>query len=260
MITSYQEYTEALTDGRDGLFIGEAMLAAVFGDLSEGCDNILVAVDGGRVVACRVERQYGRARIVEVMEFEVPVVTAAPRWLEQIYCRPGYDPSYDELPLSDGDASTFGDLNRRILHYVDQMNVTDGCFTALLATLESAPMRHVLERLSGRCPVEVSLGGNARRLPVDNILFDHAPTLYAGTTFEATFGHEFDVVIPTTDDAAEIRIGGVAARRARYRATIDAIGNIAHDITSASGATRTVSLRPDILRIIELKPLSNIQA
>jgi len=260
MITSYQEYTEALTDGHDELFIGEAMLAAVFDDLSEGCDNMLVAVEGGRVEACRVERQYGRARIIEVMEFEAPVVKVDSVWLEQIYCRPEYDEFYDELPLSDDDASTFGNLNRRILHYVDQMGVTDGCFIALLASRDAAPIRHVLERLSGRRPVEIILDGNASRLAVDHILFDHVPTLYAGTTFEATFGHEFDVVIPTTDDTAEIRIGGVAARRVRYKATIDAMGNIAHDITSVAGATRTVSLRPDILRIIELKPLSNIQA
>lgn len=260
MITSYQEYTEAFADGRDDLFIGEAMLAAVFGDLNAGSDNIVVAMEGGRIVACRVECQSSRARIIEVMEFEAPGVSADARWLEQVYCRPSYDSAYDSLPISDDDASTFGDLNRRLMHFVGQMGITENCFTAISAAPEIAPIRHLIGRVSGRRPKDVTLDGNGRRLAPEHILFDHVPTLYAGTTFEASFGHEFDVVIPTTDDAAEIRIGGVAARRAHYRATIDAMGNIANDITSSSSATRTVSLRPDVFRKLELKPLSNIQA
>lgn len=259
MTISYQEYTRAFADGRADVFAPEAMLASVIGHMSDGISNMLVAADGNRAVACRAEQRFGRARIIEITEFEMPAFKADPAWLDQVYRRPSYDVAYDSLPISDTDASTFGTLNSRLEHFLEQAGVSRGCFTAVMLAPEAVPLLHAAAVISGREPETVAIEDEPRRLAPDSVLYDSAPTLCAGPTFEATFGREFDVVMPTADDAAEIYIGGVPAKRARYRASIDAMGNIAHDIVSASGPVRTVSLRPDIFRTIELQPLSNIE-
>ena len=257
MIISYQEYTRAFADGLDDVFVPEALLACVLDRLTDGSANMLVAVDGSRAVVCRAEQRYGRARIIEITEFEMPVFTSDPVWLDQVYRRPSYDTAYDNLPLSDEDASTFATLNSRFVHFLSQAGVDSGCFTAVMLTPEAVPMLHAAAILCGAQPYTVVIGDVPRRLVPAEVLFDSAPTLCAGPTFEASFGREFDVVMPAAD-AAEIYVGGVAAKRARYRAAVDAMGNIAHDIVSASGPVRTVSLRNDIFRTLELQPLSNI--
>lgn len=259
MLTSYQEYTRAFADGRDDVFAPEALLACVLDRMTEGSGNFLLAADGSRGVVCRAEQRFGRARIIEITEFETPSLTSDPLWLEQIYCRPAYDAAYDHLPLSDNDASTFAVLNSRLAHALGQAGVESGCCVAVLLTPEAMPLLHAARVVSGAAPEAVAIGEEPRRLAPSCVLFDSAPTLCAGPIFEATFGREFDVVIPTAADAAEIYVGGVPAKRARYRATVDAMGNIAHDIVSASGSVRTVSLRPDIFRTIEQQPLSNIK-